>query len=229
MRIFLGADHAGFQLKQHVGETLRASGHEVTDVGTDGEASVDYPDYARQVAEAVSRGEYERGIVLGGSGNGEAIVANRHRGIRCGLCWSIESARLARLHNDANMLARAAVEGKLDTRADATRHQGDFRRVVEGVNKTLDSVIGPLNIAAEYVDRISKGNIPNKITDNYNGDFNAIKNNLNQCIEAVNQLVGDADTEQNADDAPDDGHDGELPYDLVVICGLRSRHEPTSR
>jgi methyl-accepting chemotaxis protein len=93
---------------------------------------------------------------------------------------------------DANMLAKAAVEGKLDTRADAGKHQGDYRKVVEGVNSTLDSVIGPLNVAAEYVDRISKGDMPAKITDNYNGDFNEIKNNLNNCIDNINALVADA-------------------------------------
>ena len=90
------------------------------------------------------------------------------------------------------MLAKAAVEGKLATRADASKHQGDFRKIVQGVNDTLDAVIGPLNVAADYVDRISKGDIPPKITDNYNGDFNAIKNNLNTCIDAVNALVADA-------------------------------------
>ena len=93
---------------------------------------------------------------------------------------------------DANMLAKAAVEGKLDTRADASKHGGDFGKIVAGVNSTLDSVIGPLNVAAEYVDRISKGDIPPRITDSYNGDFNEIKNNLNTCIEAVNALVADA-------------------------------------
>jgi len=93
---------------------------------------------------------------------------------------------------DAGLLTKAAVEGKLATRADATKHQGDFRKVVEGVNATLDAVIGPLNVSAEYVDRISKGDIPPKITDNYNGDFNEIKNNLNTCIDAVNALVADA-------------------------------------
>ena len=93
---------------------------------------------------------------------------------------------------DANMLAQAAVEGKLATRADAAKHQGDFRRIVDGVNTTLDAVIGPLNVAANYVDRISKGDIPQKITDNYNGDFNVIKNNLNDCIEKINALVADA-------------------------------------
>jgi PAS domain S-box-containing protein len=93
---------------------------------------------------------------------------------------------------DAAMLTKAAVEGKLATRADANKHQGDFRKVVEGVNATLDAVIGPLNVSAEYVDRISKGDIPPKITDTYNGDFNEIKNNLNNCIDNINALTTDA-------------------------------------
>ncbi|MFH0995069.1 MAG: methyl-accepting chemotaxis protein [Pseudomonadota bacterium] len=93
---------------------------------------------------------------------------------------------------DAKMLSKAAIEGKLATRADATKHQGEFKAIIAGVNETLDSVIGPLNVAAEYVDRISKGDIPPKITDSYSGDFNEIKNNLNQCIDAVNSLVVDA-------------------------------------
>jgi methyl-accepting chemotaxis protein len=93
---------------------------------------------------------------------------------------------------DAAMLSKAAVEGKLATRADASKHQGDFRKVVEGVNATLDAVIGPLNVSAEYVDRISKGDIPPKITDHYNGDFNEIKNNLNNCIDNIRGLVTDA-------------------------------------
>jgi methyl-accepting chemotaxis protein len=93
---------------------------------------------------------------------------------------------------DANMLAQAAIAGKLATRADASKHEGDFAKIIEGVNRTLDAVIGPLNVAAEYVDRISKGNIPPKITDSYNGDFNEIKNNLNVCIDAVNLLIADA-------------------------------------
>ena len=100
---------------------------------------------------------------------------------------------LGALVKDANTLAQAAVEGKLATRADAAKHQGDFRKVIEGVNKTLDAVIGPLNVSAEYVDRISKGDIPPKITDTYNGDFNEIKNNLNTCIDAISAMVNDAD------------------------------------
>jgi len=90
---------------------------------------------------------------------------------------------------DANGLEFAAMEGKLATRADATKHHGDLRRIVEGVNNTLDAVIGPLNVAAEYVDRISKGEIPPKVTDEYNGDFNEIKNNLNNCIDGLGGLV----------------------------------------
>jgi methyl-accepting chemotaxis protein len=93
---------------------------------------------------------------------------------------------------DTSMLAQSAVDGKLSTRADVSQHQGDFRKIVEGVNATLDSVITPLNMAAEYVENISKGNIPEKIVDHYNGDFNVIKSNLNTCIEGVNRLVSDA-------------------------------------
>ncbi len=93
---------------------------------------------------------------------------------------------------DANQLSLAAVAGKLANRADATKHQGDFRKIMAGVNNTLDAVIGPLNVAAEYVDRISKGDIPPKITETYNGDFNEIKLNLNNCIDNINALVVDA-------------------------------------
>ncbi len=101
-------------------------------------------------------------------------------------------ASLKLLIDDAFMLAKAALDGKLKTRAVESKHLGDFRKIVQGVNETLDSVITPLNVAAEYVDKISKGDIPPKITDNYNGDFNTIKINLNQCIDAVNSLVADA-------------------------------------
>ena len=97
-----------------------------------------------------------------------------------------------RMIADAAMLSEAAVAGKLATRADASKHQGDFHKIVQGVNATLDAVIGPLNVAADYVDRIARGAIPARITDTYNGDFNTIKNNLNTCIDAVNALVADA-------------------------------------
>lgn len=105
MKIAIGSDHAGYAYKEKIKEFLRRQGHEVEDFGTHSEAAADYPLYIRPVAEAVSRGEFERGIVLGGSGNGEAMVANRVRGIRCALCWNAESARLGRSHNDANMIS----------------------------------------------------------------------------------------------------------------------------
>ena len=99
---------------------------------------------------------------------------------------------ISNLIADANMLADAAIKGNLATRADASKHQGDFGKVIEGFNVCLDSVISPLNVSAEYVDRISKGDIPAQITDTYYGDFNEIKNNLNQCISAINELANDS-------------------------------------
>ena len=108
MKIGIGSDHAGFDYKEKIKLFLQSLGHEVRDFGTDGPAPVDYPRFIRPVAEAVAAGQCERGIVLGGSGNGEAITANRLRGIRCALCWSLESARLGREHNNANMLSIGA-------------------------------------------------------------------------------------------------------------------------
>jgi ribose 5-phosphate isomerase B len=105
MKIAIGSDHAGFQYKERIRELLSGLGHEVTDFGTSSDHPVDYPLFIRPVAEAVARGDAERGIVLGGSGNGEAITANRVKGIRCALCWNPESARLGRQHNDANVLS----------------------------------------------------------------------------------------------------------------------------
>ena len=105
MKIALGSDHAGFRYKEKVKELLGAIGHEVKDFGTFSEDPVDYPLFIRPAAEAVSRGECERGIVFGGSGNGEAMAANKVRGVRCALCWNEESARLSRQHNDANVLS----------------------------------------------------------------------------------------------------------------------------
>ena len=105
MRVAIGSDHAGFLYKGMLVALLEEMGHEVKDFGTGSEDAVDYPDYIRPVAEAVARGEFDRGIVLGGSGNGEQIVANKVRGIRCALCWDVTTARLAREHNDANMIS----------------------------------------------------------------------------------------------------------------------------
>lgn len=105
MKIGIGSDHAGYRYKESIKEFLRQLGHEVEDFGTDSTESVDYPLFIHPVAKAVADGGCQRGIVLGGSGNGEAMAANRVRGVRCALCWNVESARLAREHNDANMLS----------------------------------------------------------------------------------------------------------------------------
>ena len=105
MKVAIGSDHAGFEYKEKIKAYLAERSHVVQDFGTDSNEPADYPRFIRPVAEAVARGECERGIVLGGSGNGEAMVANRVPGIRCALCWNAESAKLAREHNDANMIS----------------------------------------------------------------------------------------------------------------------------
>jgi ribose 5-phosphate isomerase B len=105
LRVAIGSDHAGFQYKAMLIDVIKELGHEVKDFGSFSEEPVDYPDFIRPVAEAVARGDFERGVVLGGSGNGEAIVANKVRGIRCALCWDVTTARLARQHNDANIVS----------------------------------------------------------------------------------------------------------------------------
>jgi ribose 5-phosphate isomerase B len=141
-RIAVGSDHAGYRYKGIIVEMLRSAGHDVMDMGTHSAEAVDYPLFIRPVAEAVARGEYERGIVLGGSGNGEAIVANRVRGVRCTLCWNVESAKLGRAHNDANVLSlgermvsidemRAIVNTWLETPFDGGRHERRVREIDE--------------------------------------------------------------------------------------------------
>lgn len=133
MKIAVASDHAGFEYKEKIKSYLERAGHSVHDFGTSSADPVDYPDFIRPAALAVARGECERGIILGGSGNGEAMVANRISGIRCALCWNVESAKLARQHNDANMLslgqrmmdqktALAIVEAWLNTAFDGGRH-----------------------------------------------------------------------------------------------------------
>lgn len=103
--IAIGSDHAGFAYKGKIIEMLLAEGHTVKDMGTYTDESCDYPDFIFPVARAVAAGEFERGIVLGGSGNGEAITANRVKGVRCGLCWNEQVAIWNRSHNDANVLS----------------------------------------------------------------------------------------------------------------------------
>lgn len=135
----MSSDHAGYRYKETIRRHLEVAGHEVVDFGTHSVEEVDYPPFIRSAAEAVARGECERGIVLGGSGNGEAMVANRVRGVRCALCWNVESAELGRRHNDANVisigerlvsedLALAIVDTWLATPFDGGRHA---RRVAQ--------------------------------------------------------------------------------------------------
>ncbi len=107
-KIALGTDHAGYALKEAIKAHLQQAEYRVVDFGTDSLQAVDYPDYCRPAAECVARGECDLGIVLGGSGNGEAMVANKVPGIRCGVCWNVASARLTREHNNANMIAIGA-------------------------------------------------------------------------------------------------------------------------
>jgi ribose 5-phosphate isomerase B len=105
MKIAIASDHAGFAYKEIIKTTLAELGHEVVDFGTHSTESVDYPDFIRPAAQAVADKKCERGIILGGSGNGEAIVANKVDGIRCAIAWDLRSAKLSREHNDANMLS----------------------------------------------------------------------------------------------------------------------------
>jgi len=105
MKIAIGSDHAGFRYKENIKTYLADLRQEVIDLGTDSEEPVDYPLFILPVALAVANGEVDRGVVLGGSGNGEAMCANRIKGVRCALCWNVESAQLARQHNDANVIS----------------------------------------------------------------------------------------------------------------------------
>lgn len=135
MKIAIASDHAGFIYKEAIKNHLAEKGYEVKDFGTYSTESCDYPDFVRPAAEAVAEGQCERGIVLGGSGNGEAMAANRVMGVRCSLCWDLRSARLSREHNDANVLslgermvsqsaALEIVDLWLATDFEGGRHQG---------------------------------------------------------------------------------------------------------
>ena len=142
VKLAIASDHAGYEYKERIKLFLAERGFEVKDFGTDSEQSVDYPLFVRPAAEAVASGEFDRGIVLGGSGNGEAMVANKVKGIRCALCWSNETARLAREHNDANMIsigqrvtaletALSIVNTWLSTDFEGGRHQRRITQLAE--------------------------------------------------------------------------------------------------
>ncbi len=141
----IASDHAGFELKEEVKSYLASKGIETKDFGTFSADSVDYPDFAHQVGAAVNRGDYGRGIVICGSGNGVQMTVNKYPNVRCALCWNEEIAQLARQHNDANILSMPArfipvdvalkiVDIFLSTPFEGGRHQ----RRVEKINKLLD-------------------------------------------------------------------------------------------
>ncbi len=138
--IALGNDHAGTEYKLRIAEMLRRNGYEVLDFGTDSTDSTDYPDHIHPVAEAVENGRAQRGIILCGSGNGAAMTANKHQGIRAALCWSRELTELARKHNDANVLSLPArfislyqaleyVQVFLETEFEGGRHLRRIRKI----------------------------------------------------------------------------------------------------
>jgi len=145
MKIALGTDHAGYLYKEAIKSMLIELGHEVEDFGTHSDESVDYTDYIQPAARAVMTGQADRGIVLGGSGNGEAIAANRFRGVRCALCWNLDTAKLAREHNDANMISLGArqiaepmalniVKTWLNTEFEGGRHERRIRKIDENLD-----------------------------------------------------------------------------------------------
>jgi ribose 5-phosphate isomerase B len=140
MTIALGSDHAGFEYKQMLTHWLRDNGYEVRDFGTHSPDSVDYPDFVHPLAEAITSGELERGILICGSANGVCITANKHRGIRAAIAWEPELASLARQHNDANILcvparfiseeqARAIASQFLNTAFEGGRHQSRVNKI----------------------------------------------------------------------------------------------------
>jgi ribose 5-phosphate isomerase B len=142
MRIALGADHAGFALKEHLKETLARLGHQIDDLGTTNEVQTDYPPICAAVARAVASGRAERGVVLGGSGQGEQIAANKVRGVRAALCNDLYTARLSRLHNNANVLSMGGriighgladeiVKVWLETPFEGGRHQRRLDQIAE--------------------------------------------------------------------------------------------------
>ena len=142
MHIVIGSDHAGYRLKEHLKDVMKADGHTLDDIGTHSEEPVDYPPICAHVGRTVAAGRAERGIVLGGSGQGEQIAANKVRGIRAALCNDLYTARVSRTHNDANVLAmggRIVAEGLADeilrlwlaTAFEGGRHERRVKQIAE--------------------------------------------------------------------------------------------------
>lgn len=140
MKIAIGADHAGYSLKEKLKKYLQDQGHEVKDFGPNSEASVDYPDFAHPVANAVEKKEVEMGLLMCGSGNGINMTANKHAGIRAALCWNAEIAKLSRQHNNANILtlparfieeseAKKCVDAFFSTPFEGGRHEGRVKKI----------------------------------------------------------------------------------------------------
>ena len=149
MKLAIGSDHAGFDMKEQLENFLKEGGHEVEDFGTHSEESCDYPDFSHPVAEAVERGDYDYGIVLCGSANGTCMTANKHQGIRAALCWTPEISRLARAHNNANMLciparfvdpetAKAITDKFLETEFEGGRHEKRVEKIALRKNVAHD-------------------------------------------------------------------------------------------
>jgi ribose 5-phosphate isomerase B len=170
MRIAIGADHAGYDLKAHLVGVLTDLDHTVVDMGTDGTASVDYPAYCAAVARAVARGDVERGIVLGGSGQGEQMAANKVNGIRAALCNDLYTARMAREHNDANVLSMGGrivapaladeiVVCFIQTPYQAGRHQRRVEELLEISTRSNDG-----SALDDYLDSLVPG-ITRRATD----------------------------------------------------------------
>ncbi|PJJ52857.1 ribose 5-phosphate isomerase B [Hymenobacter chitinivorans] len=140
MKLAIGSDHAGFAYKEMLAHWLRDNGYEVKDFGTHSADSVDYPDFVHPVANAITAGEFEQGILVCGSANGVAITANKHKGIRAAIAWQPELAELARQHNNANIIcvperfvseetARAIVSKFLNTTFEGGRHQNRVSKI----------------------------------------------------------------------------------------------------
>ena len=139
-KLAIGSDHAGFELKSEILKHLKSNGYDVKDFGAYSSDRADYPDFAHPLSMAVEKGEYDLGILICGSGNGISMTANKHQGIRAALCWEKEIAELARLHNDANILAmparyieveeaKACVDVFLNTDFEGGRHQGRVEKI----------------------------------------------------------------------------------------------------